>query len=156
MVSNLLNGHHATLNPNEGIGADQTTPLQDPQMVERARRRRFTNAYKVAILRQVDACHDRGEVGALLRREGLFYSTLANFRKQKASGLLNDGASKKPRASKDPTVVAALAKSVELERENRKLRRQLARAEEIITIQKKAAILLGETLQDLQIGDDAD
>ena len=125
-------------------------------MVERATRRRFTDGYKLAVLEQVDACHDRGEVGALLRREGLYYSTLANFRKQKTAGLLDPGASRKKRASKDPAVAAVVAQKIELERENRKLRRQLARAEEIITIQKKAALLLGETLQDLQIGDGED
>ena len=125
-------------------------------MVERATRRRFTDSYKLSILEQADACRDRGEIGALLRREGLYYSTLANFRKQKAAGELGSSGSRKKRALKDPALAAAVSQQIELERENRMLRRQLARAEENITIQKKAALLLGETLQDLQIGDGED
>jgi transposase-like protein len=122
-------------------------------MTARATRRRFTNAYKLSILEQVDACTDRGQVGALLRREGLYYSSLAKFRKQKAQGLLSgtDQSGAKPRASKDPCVLSALAQQTELERENRKLRRQLAHAQRIIAIQKKAAILLGETLADMNL-----
>jgi transposase-like protein len=122
-------------------------------MTVRAARRRFSSAYKLSILEQVDACTDRGQVGALLRREGLYYSSLAKFRKQKAQGVLSgpDESGAKPRASKDPSVLLALAQQTELERENRKLRRQLAHAQRIIAIQKKAAILLGETLQDMDI-----
>jgi len=124
----------------------------DPEMVQKATRRRFSPAYKLSVIQQADDCRDRGEVGALLRREGLFYSTLANFRKQKAQGLLSVGeGAPRPKRSKDPSVTAALAQQAELERENRKLRRQLAQAERIIAIQKKAAILLGETLQDMSL-----
>ena len=130
--------------------------VADPQMTEKASRRRFSTAYKLSIIEQVDSCTDRGQVGSLLRREGLFYSTLANFRKQKAQGLLDGASGKRPRGMKDPEIAAAVAKQIELERENRKLRRQLASAEHIIAIQKKAAILLGETLQDMQIPDEED
>jgi transposase-like protein len=127
--------------------------VPDPEMSARATRRRFTNGYKLSIIDQVDAITDRGQVGALLRREGLYYSTLAKFRKQKAQGLLGGlgQAGAKPRASKDPAVLSAMAKQTQIERENRKLRRQLAQAQRIIAIQKKAAILLGETLQDMDI-----
>ncbi len=127
--------------------------VPDPEMTVRATRRRFTNAYKLAIIDEVDAATDRGHDGALLRREGLYYSTLAKLRKQKAQGLLSgpDSAVAKPRASKDPAVLAAIAQQTELERENRKLRRQLAHAQRIIAIQKKAAILLGETLQNMTV-----
>jgi transposase len=121
-----------------------------PQMSEKASRRRFTNAYKLSIIAAVDACTDRGQVGALLRKEGLFYSTLANFRKQKIQGLLN-GSAPKARSSKNPDVIKAQSQQTELERENRALRRKLAHAEKIITIQKKAAILLGETLQEMDL-----
>jgi transposase-like protein len=174
MLSKLLNGHDEKRNVTiesavpaawpdnvlSGIesfvteaatGVVLTSP-PDPEMVKRATRRRHTIDYKLSILSQADACRDRGEVGALLRREGLFYSTLANFRKQKAQGLLavGDGAVR-PRASKDPAVAAALAGQAEMERELRSLRRKLAHAEKIIAIQKKAAILLGETLQDMNL-----
>ena len=143
---------HMTLQGGEGpADASPSSSVPDPEVVERATRRRFTDTYKRSILEQADACGGRGEVGALLRREGLYYSTLANFQKQRATGLLDGGSSGKTRGAKGSLVAAVVAQKLELERENRKLRRQLARAEEIITIQKKAALLLGETLQDLQI-----
>ena len=162
LVYTLLNRYHSIqkdhsgFDPNRqvtlGTGTGSSSPVvpatlsaPDPQIVERATRRRFTDSYKLSILEQAHACHDRGEVGALLRREGLYYSTLANFRKQKAAGELGSSGSRKKRASKDPALAAAVSQQIELERENRKLRRQLARAAEIITIQKKAALLLGET-----------
>ena len=167
MFSMLLNG----CNPKgdvalPGFPAGGHAPQQegaaagvpDPEMTVRATRRRFTNAYKLSIIDQVDACTNRGAVGALLRREGLYYSTLAKFRKQKAQGQLVEptASGAKPRASKDPAVLSAIAQQTELERENRKLRRQLAHAQRIIAIQKKAAILLGETLQDMNLEDEAD
>ena len=135
-----------------GPGAAGASAVPDPQIVERAKWRRFSAAYKLSIVEQAAACRDRGEVGSLLRREGLYHSTLASFRQQHAAGLLAPGAAGRKRASKDPLAAALVAQKSELERELRQLRRQLARAEEIITIQKKASALLGETLADLQIG----
>ena len=129
-----------------GLG---TTP--DPEMVEKATRRRFTASYKRGIVAQANACTGRGEVGALLRREGLFASTLAKFRKQLREGQLDPADPRKPRVSKDATTTAHFAQQADLERENRDLRRKLAHAERIIAIQKKAAILLGETLQDITL-----
>jgi len=60
----------------------------DPQVTERATRRRFPVAYKLRILKEADAYHKPGELGALLRREGLYSATLASFRKQQADGKL--------------------------------------------------------------------
>ena len=127
----------------------------DPQLLEKATRRRFTSAYKLSIIAKADACSDRGSLGALLRKEGLFHSTLAKFRTQNRQGLLS-GSSPKPRPEKSPTVSASLAQQSQLERENRALRRKLARAERIIAIQKKVAILLGETFQDIDLEDETD
>ena len=62
----------------------------DPQVPERASRRRFTAAYKLRILKEADACPQPGELGALLRREGLYSSTLANFRKLRDAGQLGE------------------------------------------------------------------
>jgi len=81
----------------------------------------------------------------------IYLLTNPNFRRQEAEGLLDPAVTRKPRASKNPELVAARAQRVELERDNRELRRKLARAERIIAIQKKAAILLGETLQDMSL-----
>jgi transposase-like protein len=120
-------------------------------MTAKATRRRFTAAYKRSVVTQADACTGRGELGALLRREGIYASTLAKFRKQVREGQLEPGAPIKRRASKDPAVVAVFAQQAELERDVRDLRRKLAHAERIIAIQKKAAILLGEALQDMSL-----
>ena len=133
------------------LPAGPATSVPNPQMTERATRRRFTAAYKISVIEQADLCTGRGELGSLLRREGLYASTLANFRRQKAQGLLAPQTSRKPRASKDPDVQAALAQQAELERENRSLRRKLAHAERLIAIQKKVAILMGETLQEVSL-----
>lgn len=127
----------------------------DPHLAEKAKRRRFTTVYKLSIIAKADACADRGSLGALLRKEGLFHSTLANFRTQNRQGLLT-GSAPKPRADKSPAVSATLAQQSQLERENRALRRKLARAERIIAIQKKVAILLGETFQDIDLEDEED
>lgn len=125
--------------------------LPDPQMTEKAKRRRFSAAYKRSVIEEADECVGRGELGALLRREGLYASTLSNFRRQEADGLLEPGMTRKPRATKDLALQASLVQRAEIERENRQLRRKLAHAEKIIAIQKKAAILLGETLQDMNL-----
>lgn len=125
--------------------------VPDPQMTEKAKRRKFSASYKRRIVEEADECVGHGSIGALLRREGLYASTLTNFRRQDAEGLLESGMTRKPRASKDPALAAMLAQRVELERDNRQLRRKLAHAEKIIAIQKKAAILLGETLQDMSL-----
>ena len=60
----------------------------DPELVERARRRRFTAEYKLRILREADACAKPGEIGALLRREGLYSSLLTEWRRQRERGSL--------------------------------------------------------------------
>ena len=114
------------------------------------KRRRHTAAYKLSVIAEADGCQERGDLVALLRREGLYHSDLANFRKQKAHGLLEG---RKLSGKKDPALVEAVSQQLSLERENRTLRRQLARAQQIIDIQKKAALLLGETLQEMSLDD---
>ena len=131
-----------------------STPIPNPQLTQKAKRRSFTGAYKRRIIEEADECVGRGELTILLRREGLYSSTLANFRRQEAEGLLEPRSTRKPKASKDPEVQAMLAQRAELERDNRNLRRKLAHAEKIIAIQKKAAFLLGETLQEINLDDE--
>src|ERR1044072_146739 len=64
------------------LAHDAAAPPPDPELVERARRRRFSAEYKLQILRQADACSKPGEIGALLRREGLYSSLLTRGRRQ--------------------------------------------------------------------------
>jgi transposase-like protein len=104
------------------------------------------------VLAEADDCVQRGELGALLRREGVYHSDIANWRKQKANGgLVSSPASGGARST--PEFQAAVQQLTVLSGENRQLRRQLARAQQIIDIQKKAARLLGETLQEMSLDD---
>ena len=107
------------------------TPDPDPEVPAKVQRRRFTAAYRLRVVRQADACKQLGEVGALLRREGLYASHLTTWRRQREQGELLAGRARKrgPKPT-DPRVQ-------QLEGENRRLQRKLQRAETIITLQKR-------------------
>jgi transposase-like protein len=120
-------------------------------MVEKAKRRRFSKEDKRRIVMEAATCVGRGEVGSLLRREGIYASTLSQFRSLNSQGLLEPGGGRKPKVSKEPDYQSLLAEQTKLERVNRDLTRKLAHAEKIISIQKKVAALLGETLQDMTL-----
>ena len=110
----------------------------------RATRRRFSAAEKARIVSAADACTERGAIGALLRREGVYASHLAAWRKQLREHGVEGLASKKrgPAARPKPS-----AREVELERANRKLEKQLAKSKLIIEFQKKVHELLGIPLK---------
>ena len=113
---------------------------QNPEVRPLAKRRRFTAQYKLEILAEADAAAASGAIGALLRREGLYSSMLANWRKERAAGMEPRTRGPKPRF--DPS-----AKEVQqLRRENERLAERLRKAEIIIDVQKKVASLLGRTL----------
>jgi len=118
----------------------------DPEVAEKARRRRFSARYKLKILEQADRCREAGEVGALLRREGLYWSNLQTWRRQRAEGSLV-GLSPKKRGRKSAPRNPLAGRVKELERENRGLQRKLQRAEIMLDIQKKASELLGISLE---------
>lgn len=111
----------------------------DPEVPARHARRRFTPAYKLEMLRKADACARPGELGALLRREGLYSSHLVTWRRQRAHGLTPKTRGRK-KTVRDPRVK-------KLEQENRRLTSRLERAEAIIAFQKKVAELLGIPLK---------
>jgi len=118
----------------------------NPEVTQKAERRRFTQAYKLDILRQADACSVPGQIGALLRREGLYSSCLAQWRLQRSRGLLG------PSAAKKRTVAPSTLESTrvrELERENARLQLRLQQAELILDIQKKVSAMLGISLKPL-------
>lgn len=125
----------------------EASPAPDPQVVEKARRRRFTGSYKLRILRQAESCTEPGELGALLRREGLYSSHLTKWRRQREAGALA-GLSPKKRGRKARPVDPLAARVAELERENGRLRQKLQRAETIIEVQKKLSEVLGLTPQE--------
>ena len=118
------------------------SPAPDPEVTERAGRRRFTAEYKLGVLRQADACAGTGELGALLRREGLYSSHLTTWRRQREQGSL---AALTPKKRGRPAVaLSPLARRVtELERENARLSQRLQQAETIIAVQKKLSEALG-------------
>ena len=116
----------------------------DPEVRERSTRRSFTVDYKLRILAEADACAEARQIGALLRREGLYYSHVRNWRQQRATG--GRAALAHPRGRKPADLQAS--ELVRVQQENARLRRRLAIAEEIIAVQKKVAGLLGLTLEE--------
>ena len=115
-----------------------TSKLPDPEVEMKAKRRTFTAEYKRRILEEAGGCTGHGEVGALLRREGLYSSHLTTWRRQREAGELAGLKPKKRGRKKDEDAVE-LAR---LRRENERLRKQLDQAELIIAAQKKLARLL--------------
>jgi transposase len=113
-----------------------------PEMSDRPRRRTFSVQTKLRVLAETDGAADVGGIGAILRREGLYSSSLADWRRQRDSGALGALAPAKrgPKAAARNPLAAELAQA---KRENARLGRRLEQAEAIIEIQKKVAALLG-------------
>ena len=122
-----------------------TTPTPDPEVAAKPQRRRFSAEYRLRILKEADACKKSGELGALLRREGLYSSHLVNWRRQREEGALRDLRARR----RGPTPRPVDPRVKQLEAENRRLQRKLQRAETIITLQKKVAEILGIPLKPL-------
>jgi len=115
----------------------------DPQVLERPVRRSFAKAYKLDILRQIDACTKDGQVGEILRREGLYSSNVSSWRVQCKQGRLQT-----PTAGKCGAKPASQNLRVsQLQRENARLQARLQQAELILDIQKKASEILGISLK---------
>ena len=114
----------------------------DPEVPEAKARRRFTAQYKLRILEQADACTEPGQLGVLLRREGLYSSNLATWRRQRSEGVL-DSLSPKKRGRKAKEKNPLAERVAALERENQRLRHKLKQAETIIEVQKKISQILG-------------
>ena len=118
---------------------DAVAALPEPQVAAKPTRRRFTAEYKRQILKAADGLREPGQIGALLRREGLYSSLLSRWRAQRDQGVLNALAPKR-RGRKPELRRAELVRLAELERENRTLRAQLQQAELIIDVQKKSRV----------------
>lgn len=112
------------------------------EVLEKPQRRRFSLEYKRRIVREADRCRKPGEVGALLRREGLYSSHLSSWRAARERGELGGSGTRK--RGPEPKVPDASAKRIaKLEQENRQLRKRAERAEGLVEVQKKLSELLG-------------
>jgi len=117
--------------------------IPDPELVERPRRRRFTAEYKLRIVRQADACSRPGEVGALLRREGLYSSLLTEWRRQRDRGALEALERPRGRRQADPRD----AENARLRRRAERAEAELEKARKVIEVQGNVSALLGELLE---------
>ena len=122
--------------------AGVSAPRPDPEVAATAKRRHFSGSERRRILAAADRCTAPGEIGALLRREGIYSSQLATFRKQRAATERAALEPKKRGRKADPAIAEARREEA-LTRENKRLRHQLAQAHTIIDVQKKLCTLLG-------------
>jgi len=140
---------HAVVN---GLAGHQKDPSSSPaqlagavvnaEVLPRAQRRRFSADYKRRILHEADQCRQPGQIGALLRREGLYSSHLSCWRQQRERGEL--GTLQRGKKAADP----AVKEVARLQRENTRLQGRLKQAETIIAVQKKLCDLLGLPSED--------
>jgi transposase len=137
LLNKPMNTAHQNGHP---LVSQETVPAAshpDPQVTQRATRRRFSAADKLRILAEADACNQPGQLGALLRREGLYSSTLASFRKQREEGKLGKDPNqvRQQRREKEAARQRDARKIAHLEAENKKLKI-------LLDLQKKVAELL--------------
>ena len=125
-----------------GGGPGNGRPIPDPAVPEKPVRRRFTAEYKLRILREAEGCSEPGQLGALLRREGLYSSHLSTWRQQRDEGTLA-GLTPKRRGRKASPETPLRAENARLQRENQRLLAKLRQAEPIIEVQKKLSEILG-------------
>ena len=133
----------ATVVPSMSATSTPAAPSPpDPEVAEKKPRRKYTAAYKLRILKEYEACTVPGEIGTLLRREGLYHSNVNTWLRQRDKGALHGLTSRK--RGRKPKKVNPLAREVaNLERENKKLTEKLHQAETIIEVQKKISEILG-------------
>ena len=135
--------------PKQSLSADGgDIHAPDPEVLPRVERRQYTAQYKLRILEEVERCTERGQIGALLRREGLYSSHLSKWRRQRAEGQLQALSGQKRGRKVQEVGVEELTR---LQRENERLRARLEQAEIIIDVQKKLSRLLGLPVENPEI-----
>ena len=143
----------AVESPERSGGPSTAAPTPDPEVPERAKRRHFSAQEKLRILEEAEACRAPGEVGALLRREGLYSSQLTAWRRARREGSLQ--ALAKPRGPQGRRRDPVARENERLRQENARLQRRLEQAQAILEIQKKASEILGIPLNRPANADDA-
>jgi len=121
----------------------------NPEVLARAKRRTYTGEYKQQVLAEADAARGTGEIGAVLRRHGLYSSHLTKWRQERKSGILEGLAPQKrgPKSKANPLT----AENQKLRRDNERLTDRLRKAEIVIDVQKKVAMLLGIPIAETEI-----
>jgi transposase len=140
--------------PQRSVGA--STPASapvaaDPEVSSKSVRRRFSAAYKRHILKETDQCKP-GQLGAFLRREGLYYSNLTKWRKQRESAEIS-GLQPRKRGKKPLLRNPLIQENDKLRRENVRLAKRLQQAETIIDVQKKLCDILGLTVPPIEMNE---
>lgn len=130
------------ISPEVHLDRGEAVVLPNPEVPDKAVRRRFTAEYKLRILTLADACTEPGSLGALLRREGLYASNLNTWRQQRERGVLSALRPKK-RGRKESVRDPLVAENEKLRRENERITKRLRQAEIIIDVQKKVSQILG-------------
>ena len=127
-------------------GGEREAPRPNPEVLARAKRRTYTGEYKQKVLAEADAARGSGEIGAVLRRHGLYSSHLTKWRQERKSGILEGLAPQKrgPKSKANPLT----AENQKLRRDNERLADRLRKAEIVIDVQKKVAMLLGLPIAD--------
>src|SRR6202795_4908462 len=138
----------ATAQRSEAAINAEVAARPDPEVVARAKRRRFTGKYKQEILSKADAAAENGTIGAMLRREGLYSSHLTKWRRERKAGVLQGLEPQKrgPKSKRDPVS----EENQQLRRDNQRLTERLRKAEIIIDVQKKVGALLGWPIPELE------
>jgi transposase len=125
------------------IDRQRGTASPDPEVTPKAKRRIFAAAYKKKILAEMDAAAGSGQIGELLRREGIYSSTLTRWRRERDNAVDSAFSQKRgPEAKRNPLT----SENEKLRRQNQRLQEDLRKAELIIEVQKKISMLLGRTL----------
>ncbi len=119
------------------------TATPDPEVTPKAKRRSFNASYKKKILAEVEAAAGSGSIGEILRREGIYSSTLTSWRKERERAVDRAFSQKRgPEAKRNPLT----SENEKLRKQNQRLQEELRKAEIIIDVQKKVAMLLGRPL----------
>lgn len=131
------------------VEGERAAPRPNPEVSARAKRRTYTGKFKQQVLAEADAARGSGEIGAVLRRHGLYSSHLTKWRQERKSGIVEGLAPQKrgPKSKANPLT----AENQKLQRDNERLTERLRKAEIIIDVQKKVAMLLGIPIAETEV-----
>ena len=133
-----------------GASTCPAAPRPDPEVSPKPRRRTYPAAYKLRILKEIDACTQSGQISVILRREGLYSSAPTRWRRERQKGILAGLAPRKRGPKANPAAAQLTQENQQLRRDNQCLQRRLQQAEVIIDVQKKISEILGIPLKSPQ------